>query len=111
MSKTIKIKELGKEFSIAKKYMGEYCDIKVPEGWELIHVSDAIRICDNEEWCKKVLNNKRRIYIWCKQLNMDKKNKWVRVLYRYGDSDLVARSDVLAYSSSDGWVVFSRRVK
>ena len=51
------------------------------------------------------------ITIWCKQLNIDKENNWSRCLYRDGGLGLYAWVDDLAYSFSDGRVIFSRGLK
>ena len=37
--KTIKIKEINREFTYPKEYTGKYCDIKIPKGWKFEAIS------------------------------------------------------------------------
>ena len=111
--KTIIIKELGKEFTIAKKYTGTYQDIKVPKGWELIDCRDALTILDSELFRGFIFPNDEDNYIAipCAQLNIDKKRNFSRWTFRDRGYYLNCWDVRLLYSDADGRVVFSRKVK
>ena len=111
--KTIIIKELGKEFTIAKKYSGTYQDIKVPKGWELIDCRDALTILDTKEHSALVFPNDENSFIAvpCAQLTIDKENNYSRWAYRNRGLILYCRFERLLNLDADGRVVFSRKVK
>lgn len=106
---TIKIN--GMELTKAEKYMGCYKDIKIPEGFELLTIYEALAIFDEEDNAKKLLEKKdwnEWISIPCKQLNIDIKNNDSSWLYRNGSDRLYAWGNVLPDLGGTGRVIFKK---
>lgn len=76
----------------------------IPKGFRLMTCSELFKIVELDLINK--ITKEKSIYIYLKQLPIDKKNKWGRGLCLSGDSYLYSSGDYLGSSNDDGRVVF-----